>query len=77
MLKTTAIAHFGSQQKLADALGIRQPCVSRWKVAVPIGRAYQLQVITAGLLQVDRSLYPALADRDPKVCPLPSPSQGV
>jgi len=46
-----AIEHFGSVTNLAEALKISQPAVSQWGEFVPEGRAFQLQVMTAGLLQ--------------------------
>ena len=57
MLKTDAVKHFGSASALARALGIALPSVSEWGDIIPEGRAYQLQVITAGALRVDPSWY--------------------
>ncbi len=57
MLKTDAISHFGSAAELARALSISPASVSEWGDLIPEGRAYQLQVITAGALQVDPTLY--------------------
>jgi DNA-binding transcriptional regulator YdaS (Cro superfamily) len=58
MLKTAAVAHFGTALALARALGIASASVSEWGEVVPKGRAYELQVMTGGVLRVDTSLYP-------------------
>jgi transcriptional repressor of cell division inhibition gene dicB len=54
---TQLINHFQTQQKVAQALGINQSAVSLWHKAgyIPIGRQYQIQVITGGALQADGS----------------------
>ena len=59
MFTKAVVAHFGTQQKVADALGISKQAVSRWhkQKVVPRGAAYQIQVLTAGKLQVDPSAY--------------------
>ena len=59
MRYTEAIEHFGSEAELARALGITRQAVNLWKAGnlVSKGAAYQLQVITAGKLRVDPSLY--------------------
>jgi DNA-binding transcriptional regulator YdaS (Cro superfamily) len=57
--KKDAVQHFGTAIALAEALGISSASVSGWGELVPEGRAYQLQVITVGLLRVDPSLYAA------------------
>lgn len=53
MEKQTAIKHFGSGVKLADALGIAPAAISQWGEFVPEGRAYQIQHITKGKLKVE------------------------
>lgn len=58
MLKSTAVSHFGTDAAVARALGLSRQAVSKWGPVVPKGCAAQLQIITGGLLQVDRSLYP-------------------
>ncbi len=50
MKTTTAIAHFGSRQALADALGITREATYVWRDDVPYLRQCQLQIITAGKL---------------------------
>jgi hypothetical protein len=51
MKKIDAINFFGSQAKLADALQITRQAVNLWPDEVPLGRAYQLQVLTRGKLK--------------------------
>jgi len=50
MKTAEAIEHFGSRQKLADALGVSREATYVWGDTVPLLRQYQLQVITAGRL---------------------------
>lgn len=63
MLKSTVIQHYGSASALAKALGISPAAVSEWGDLVPEGRAYQIQVLTAGLLHVDPGAYGKRADK--------------
>ena len=55
MTKDEAIAHFGSQAALADALGIKPPSVAEWD-AVPDLRQLQLEILTRGKLKADPEL---------------------
>jgi len=50
----TAIKHFGSQSALAQALGLDRQVVWNWKERgqIPIGRQYQIQVITKNKVKV-------------------------
>jgi hypothetical protein len=57
MKTETAIQHFGNKAALARALQIKPPSVYDWGELVPLGRAYELQALTNGALQVDRALY--------------------
>ena len=59
MTYTEACAHFGGERELAAALSISRQAVNLWKKldVIPIGRAYQLQVLTRGRLRVDPDLY--------------------
>lgn len=57
MKKEDAVKHFKTEQAVADALGISKQAVNKWPDIIPEGAAYKLQVITAGHLQVDPSLY--------------------
>jgi len=52
MNKSEAVAFFGSQSALAKALGVSRSSVSEWG-DVPIGRQFQLEVLTAGALKAD------------------------
>lgn len=58
MLTKDAVAHFGSQAALARALGITQPSVAGWGDVVPLGRQYQLEVLTSGALRAARPAAP-------------------
>lgn len=51
MEKTAAIAHFGSAAELARKLEITEAAVSKWGDNIPQGRAYQIEVLTAGKLK--------------------------
>lgn len=51
MKTEVAISYYGSPSKLAKALGITPQAVDQWGETVPVGRAYQLQIITNGDLQ--------------------------
>lgn len=51
MKKAAAIDHFGSQVKLAAAIGVSQAAISKWPVDVPELRAYQIERLTGGELK--------------------------
>jgi len=53
MKKNEAIEFFGSQVKLADALGINKSAISQWGDYVPELRAFQIEKITNGELKVN------------------------
>ena len=53
MTKDDAIKHFGTQSKLAEALGITQGSVAGWGDVPPLPRQYQIQVLTRGKLKAD------------------------
>lgn len=53
MKKADAVAHFGTHEKLANALGISRASVSQWGEDVPELRAFQLERITNGALKND------------------------
>lgn len=57
MLKKDVIKHYQTQDKIAAALGISEAAVSKWGEVVPLLRAYQLQAITRGKLQMNEGLY--------------------
>lgn len=58
MKKSDLIEHFGTQNAVAEALGITKSAVSQWEERIPEGMAYKAQVITGGKLRVDPSQYP-------------------
>lgn len=63
MKTTDAIAFFGNNRKLAQALGVSDQSITHWKNQgfLPRGKAYELQVITRGKLKVDRNFYESVA----------------
>ncbi len=54
MRTAEAIRHFGSAAKLARALGITRQSIHDWGKRVPQGRAFQIEVLTAGALKAPR-----------------------
>lgn len=52
MKKVDAIRYYGTQRKLADALGISQAAISKWPDDVPLLRQYQIERLTGGALKV-------------------------
>lgn len=58
MRLSDAVSHFGTQQNLAEALGIKQGSISSWdRELIPLARALQVEKITRGVLKADLSLY--------------------
>lgn len=57
MTKDEAVALYGSQDKLAKALGIRREAVVQW-TSVPPLRQLQLEMLTLGRLRADDSARP-------------------
>ncbi len=57
MTKNDAIQHFGTQQKLAAALGITQPAIAAWKETIPLLRQLQLERLTGGVLKASAKAY--------------------
>jgi DNA-binding transcriptional regulator YdaS (Cro superfamily) len=45
------LTHFGGTVKLADALGIKHQAISQWRGGIPVGRAFQIQVLTKGKIK--------------------------
>lgn len=58
MDKASVVAFFGTQQKVADAVGVTRQAVQQWPDPIPEGMAYKLQVLTAGRLRVNPANYP-------------------
>ncbi len=52
MTKDQAIKHYGTQEKLAEALGMDQSTISKW-AAVPALRQLQIEALTRGELRAD------------------------
>lgn len=67
MKKKDVIAHFGNQQKTADALAVTQASVSRWGEIIPRLRAFEIEHITNGKLKVDVSLSRDLENQSEKL----------
>jgi DNA-binding transcriptional regulator YdaS (Cro superfamily) len=63
MTKQSAITYYGSQAALARALGINRAAINAWGDGIPIGRQYQIEVLTAGKLKADRTPQPGTNDR--------------
>lgn len=58
MRLSDAVSYFGTQQKLADALQIKQGAISSWnRDRIPMARALQIERLTDGKLHADLSLY--------------------
>lgn len=49
--KQDAIDYFGSVAALAEALDISPEAIYQWRENVPLGRDFQLQVLTKGKLK--------------------------
>lgn len=54
MTTQDAIDHFGSKIAIARALGIWHTTISSWGVYPPLGRQYELQVVTDGKLKATK-----------------------
>jgi hypothetical protein len=63
MKKSDVIAHFGGEVKTAAALGLTRQAVYQWTDPIPERLAYKIQVMTAGVLRVDPSVYAKLKAR--------------
>ena len=53
MKTSEAVTYFKDVKGLADALEITTEAIYQWGEEVPMGRAYQLQVMTDGQLQAE------------------------
>ena len=67
MKKSEAVKYFGSQQEIADRLGIGKAAVSLWpENGIPIPRQAQLQLESNGKLKADPVVpYEPDPDRNP------------
>lgn len=51
MKKDDALKYFGGVSNTAKALGIHRSSVSLWGDEIPMGRAYQIEILTKGQLK--------------------------
>jgi hypothetical protein len=48
------VDHYGSTKQVTEALGISKQLASYWKrVGIPIGRQYEIQILTGGKFRAD------------------------
>lgn len=57
MRKSDAVRYFGTEYRVAKALGINQSAVSRWTTYVPLIRAMQIERLSGGKLRADPDAY--------------------
>ncbi|WP_430009868.1 Cro/CI family transcriptional regulator [Methylophaga lonarensis] len=55
MDKQTVINFFGGAGKTAEALGISKQAVGQWPSIVPLGRQYQIELLTNGQLKAQKT----------------------
>lgn len=55
MTKEEAITFYGSQDALAQAIGVKQPTVSGWGDRPPLDRQLQIELASKGQLLADIS----------------------
>lgn len=55
MRKSIVVKYFGSQTKIAKALGIKPAAVYQWSEIIPPLRSFQLERITNGVLKTEDS----------------------
>lgn len=53
MTKQQAINYYGTEQAIADVLGISRQAVNQWDV-IPIGQQARIELETKGKLKADR-----------------------
>ena len=51
MTKVEVIGFFGSAAATAKALGVTRQAIDQWSESVPLGRQYQIEVMTKGKLK--------------------------
>ena len=50
-----------TQQAAANAIGVTQPTISRWRhQAIPLDKQVIIEVVTGGRLKIDRKIKPRL-----------------
>lgn len=57
MLKTDAVAFFGTQTALAQTLGVTQAAVAQWGEVIPEKQSLRLERLTEGALKYNPDLY--------------------
>ena len=57
MKKNDVVSYFGGVGEVAKVLGISHASVSGWGDIIPKGRAFELQALTSGKLEVNPELY--------------------
>ena len=57
MKKQDAIEYFGTQQALADAIGVSSAAIAQWGDTVPPLRQLQLQQLTLGKLKASENVF--------------------
>lgn len=61
MKKSRALAYYdGNHAALGRAIGVTRVTVHAWPPVIPLEPARALEIVTAGALQVDETLYPRL-----------------
>lgn len=56
MKTTEAVKHFETATNLAKKLGVTKQAISNWGLYPPIGKQYQIQVMTKGKLKATEAL---------------------
>lgn len=57
MKKQDAIEYFGTQQALAEAIGVSSAAIAQWGETVPPLRQLQIQQLTLGKLQASPDVF--------------------
>ncbi|MGD8164775.1 Cro/CI family transcriptional regulator [Pantoea sp. FN0307] len=57
MYKKDVIDYFGTQRAVAKALGLTDAAVSQWKEVIPEKDSYRLEIVTAGVLKYQGTIY--------------------
>ncbi|MGE6107873.1 Cro/CI family transcriptional regulator [Aeromonas sobria] len=74
MQKHDVLEHFGSITAIAKAIGVSHAAVSKWDKTIPIGRAYQIEVLTGGQLKADVTAQPDQGRDTQRVDPAATPA---
>jgi hypothetical protein len=53
MTKADIVQHFGGVTAAAKALKTNRQTVQRWRDKVPLGRQYEIQILTGGKLRAN------------------------